>query len=100
MSDFIAIEIGGTKLQFAAGDESGNISERLRFAVAPSSGGAGIREQIKRALPNFSKKTNARAIGVGFGGPVDWKTGRICCSHQIEGWSDFALQDWLRDLTG
>ena len=39
-------------------------------------------------------------IGVGFGGPVDSGTGRICCSHQIEGWSEFPLGEWLRGLTG
>jgi glucokinase len=100
MRSLIGIEIGGTKLQIVAGTENGTISERLRFAVAPSAGGAGIREQIKNALPDFARKMNAQAIGVGFGGPVDWRTGRICCSHQIEGWSEFPLQEWLHDLTG
>jgi glucokinase len=99
MRSFIGIEIGGTKLQIVAGDENGNISERLRFQIAASAGGTGIREQIQRALPDFTKKVKAEAIGVGFGGPVDWKTGRICCSHQIEGWSEFQLQNWLHDLT-
>ena len=37
---------------------------------------------------------------MGFGGPVDWKTGRICRSHQIEGWSEFDLGGWLRQLAG
>ncbi|MDB6058088.1 MAG: glucokinase [Verrucomicrobiales bacterium] len=96
----IGIEIGGTKLQIVASDESGNISERLRFSVLPSSGGAGIREQIRASLPDLIKKTNARAIGVGFGGPVDWTTGHICCSHQIEGWSEFPLQSWLTEISG
>jgi glucokinase len=31
---------------------------------------------------------------------VDSATGHICCSHQIEGWSEFPLGDWLRGLTG
>jgi len=100
MHSFIGIEIGGTKLQIVAGDENGNVSERLRFAVEPIAGGPGIREQIKIALPGFIRKTNARAIGVGFGGPVDWKSGQICCSHQIEGWSEFPLQSWLSELSG
>jgi glucokinase len=30
---------------------------------------------------------------------VDWRTGKICCSHQIEGWSEFELGVWLRGLT-
>jgi glucokinase len=40
------------------------------------------------------------AVGVGFGGPVDWRTGRICRSHQIAGWSNFDLGGWLKTLTG
>src|SRR5262249_20800593 len=40
------------------------------------------------------------AVGVGFGGPVDWRSGKICKSHQIEGWSEFDLGQWLRELTG
>jgi glucokinase len=99
MPDFIGIEIGGTKLQIVAGDECGKISERLRFAVTPQAGGEGIRDQITKALPDFVKKTRASAIGAGFGGPVDWTTGRICCSHQIEGWSEFPLGQWLGELT-
>jgi glucokinase len=31
---------------------------------------------------------------------VNWTDGKICCSHQIEGWSEFALGNWLRDLSG
>ena len=30
---------------------------------------------------------------------MDWKTGKICCSHQIEGWLDFPLKRWLEDFT-
>jgi glucokinase len=29
---------------------------------------------------------------------VDWKTGKICRSHQIEGWSEFDLAGWIRQL--
>ena len=52
-------------------------------------GGAGIREQIDGALPELMDVAQPAAIGVGFGGPVDSATGQICCSHQIEGWSEF-----------
>jgi glucokinase len=40
------------------------------------------------------------AIGVGFGGPVDWKTGAIQLSHQIEGWGNFNINTWLNELAG
>ena len=96
----LAIEIGGTKLQLAVGDDSGAIVERQRFDVDKTRGGAGIREQIVATLPLLLAQAKPEAIGVGFGGPVDWRTGRIARSHQIEGWSGFDLGGWLREMTG
>lgn len=95
----LAIEIGGTKLQLFVGDERGNILQRWRFNVDCARGGEGIREQIARALPGILGEYDITAVGVGYGGPVDWQTGKICCSHQIEGWSDFPLGDWLLERT-
>ena len=97
---FLGIEIGGTKLQLVAGNERGVISDRRRFTVDRRVGGEGIRAQIAGALPELMALHGPAAIGVGFGGPVDWQTGRICCSHQIPGWHDFELGDWLHSRTG
>lgn len=99
MADYLGIEIGGTKLQLVAG-EGREIRQRWRFAVDKSAGGEGIRAQIAQALPEILRDHRPAAVGVGFGGPVDFRTGQICCSHQIEGWSDFQLGAWLRERTG
>lgn len=99
MNQYLAIEIGGTKLQLFVGDEQANILQRWRFDVEPALGGADIREQIKGALPEILRAHDVAAVGVGYGGPVDWRTGQICCSHQIEGWADFPLGEWLQQQT-
>jgi len=96
----LGIEIGGTKLQIVVGDLTGCIRDRQRFQVDPTQGGDGIRAQIAAALPKLLAEWKPGAIGVGFGGPVDWQTGRIARSHQIEGWSGFDLAGWLRELSG
>lgn len=96
---FLGIEIGGTKLQLVVGDQSAGILERRRFLVKPEGGAAAIRHQLEAALPELIAAANPRALGVGFGGPVDRETGRIARSHQIEGWSDFPLREWLGALT-
>ncbi len=96
----LALEIGGTKLQLFVGDSAGQIFQRWRYDVDAARGGAGIRACIESALPDILRAYEIAGIGVGFGGPVDWRTGQICCSHQIEGWSEFQLGDWLRALTG
>jgi glucokinase len=99
MRSFIGIEIGGTKLQLALGDDNARILARRQFAVDVPKGASGIREQIIEGLKDLSRGEKPSAIGVGFGGPVDWKSGKICRSHQIEGWSQFDLRTWLEQET-
>lgn len=97
---FLGIEIGGTKLQLVAGDESAAILDRTRLPVDSAKGGEGIREQLRATLSALISRWKPAGLGVGFGGPVDRRTGRIARSHQVEGWSDFDLGGWLRDLSG
>ena len=98
MESFVGIEIGGTKLQLVAGSGAGEIRERQRFEIRPEEGADGIRRQIEGALPDMVTASAASAIGVGFGGPVDRNAGRIARSHQVEGWSDFPMVEWLGEL--
>jgi glucokinase len=94
----LGIEIGGTKLQLVSASAPNQILERRKLSVEAAKGAAGIRELIQRTLPELIAREKPRAIGVGFGGPVDWRTGRISRSHQIEGWSEFDLAGWLQPL--
>lgn len=96
---FVGIEIGGTKLQLAVGDAAGTIQQQLRYTVDAAAGAAAIRTQVEKSLAQIGMETIA-AIGVGFGGPVDWKTGVVQTSHQIAGWAAFNLKTWLEVLTG
>jgi len=100
MSSYLGIEIGGTKLQIVAGDAAGHVHDRRRFHVDRSAGAIGIRTQIEAAVTELKKLHSPIGIGVGFGGPVQWREGRIAKSHQIEGWSGFPLAEWLRGCAG
>ena len=99
---FVGAEIGGTKLQIVQGDGSGRIARRWRATVDRDHGGAGILQQLREGFTHLASAGGPppRAVAVGFGGPVDHRTGRICRSHQIHGWDDFPLTDWLREQTG
>jgi len=96
----LAVEIGGTKLQVVVGDAAGRIAQRWRGEVDRSKGGAGICVQIERAIGELTKDHRVDAVGVGFGGPVDWRRGKVCVSHQVAGWDQFEVGEWLRKLTG
>ena len=98
---FLAIEIGGTKLQLGLGRGDGEILALWRGTVEKGSGGDGIRKQIAVAVPELLSAANAtelRGIGVGFGGPTDDATQSVIKSHHIEGWNGFPLAAWLTEM--
>src|SRR5438067_9706269 len=102
---FLGIEIGGTKLQLGLGPGDGTIVALWRGKVNPAAGGEGIRQQITAAVPELLAqakldRAQLQGVGIGFGGPVDDATRTVIKSHQIEGWDNFPLADWIADLVG
>jgi glucokinase len=98
---FLGIEIGGTKLQFGVGLAAGARLEALdRAAVRPADGAEGIRRQIAEIARPLIERHAVRAIGIGFGGPVDMAAGRIVKSHHVAGWEAFPLAAWCREAFG
>jgi glucokinase len=94
---FLGIEIGGTKLQFGLGDaENGRLVALRRADVRPADGAEGIRRQIHEIAAPLVEEFSVRAIGFGFGGPVDVVAGRTVKSHHVTGWDDFPLAEWCR----
>ena len=98
---FLGIEIGGTKLQFGVGRGDGSpLIEQRRCDVVVQDGAAGVRRQIEAVAPELIAKHGVRAIGFGFGGPVNAAAGRTVKSHQVAGWEDFPLAQWCRETLG
>jgi glucokinase len=98
---YLGIEIGGTKLQLGVGPgDGGPLAILERLAVEPAQRAQGILRQIARSAAPLIREHSIRAVGVGFGGPVDAATGRTVVSHQVEGWRDFPLADWCRQTLG
>lgn len=91
----LGVEIGGTKLQAGICDRRGHIKHLVRVAVDRKRGRAGILEQLEELLPPFLEAYDVRAIGVGFGGPVDFVRGRVVRSFHIAGWDAFPLRRWF-----
>jgi glucokinase len=102
---YLGIEIGGTKLQLGLGDGDGTLAALWRGIVTPSEGADGIRRQIVAAVPELLAtggvdRARLKGVGIGFGGPVDDRTRTVIKSHQIAGWDNFALADWIGELVG
>jgi glucokinase len=96
---YLGIEIGGTKFQTVIGDSNANIIDRYRTHVERNLGGAGIRKEIRKAIAHLDKYKPI-SIGLGFGGPIDFKKGKVCTSHQINGWNNFPVGPWLKKISG
>jgi glucokinase len=102
---YLAIEIGGTKLQHGLGEGNGSLLALGRGTVVPADGAEGIRRQISEAIPQLLAnakrgRDDLRGVGIGFGGPVDDATRTVIKSHQIAGWDGFPLADWVSDIVG
>src|SRR5262249_17950280 len=102
---YLGIEIGGTKLQLGIGPGDGSIAGLWRATVDVAAGPEGIRRQITGAVPELLAKCNLsksalKGVGIGFGGPVDGSTHTVLKSHQMEGWDNFPLADWISELVG
>src|SRR5713101_6728830 len=103
--NYLGIEIGGTKLQLGVGPGDGTLAGLWRGTVDVAAGPEGIRRQITTAVPELLARSGLdrkqiKGVGIGFGGPVDDATRTIIKSHQIEGWDNFPLADWIREITG
>jgi glucokinase len=102
---YLGIEIGGTKLQLGVGADTGELAGLWRGAVDVAAAPEGIRRQITAAVPELLARAGVergrlRGVGIGFGGPVDDATQTVIKSHQIEGWDNFPLADWVGDVVG
>jgi glucokinase len=97
---FLGVEIGGTKLQVVLGDGEGRIEQRVRAGVRPEQGAGEVCRVIEGGVRELLAGGDVRAVGVGFGGPIDWRSGRVCVSHHVAGWDGFALAEWLAGVTG
>jgi glucokinase len=102
---FLGIEIGGTKLQLGLGPGDGTLVRLWRGGADRSHGAESIRLQIADVVAELLAQagidqSQVRAVGVGFGGPVDDATRRTITSHQVKGWDNFPLADWLTERFG
>jgi predicted NBD/HSP70 family sugar kinase len=86
---YIGLDIGGTKLMVAAGDESGRILRRERAPTPP-----GLEEGLTllhRMIGEVAAGEQIAGIGAAIGGPLDAEAGVVSPLHQPE-WRDVPLK--------
>jgi glucokinase len=99
----LALDFGGTKHAAGLAALGGRSWLAHRAIPAPAdSDGPRDREAVFGLADALLSKTpgRLRAIGVSFGGPVDWATGRVILSHHVPGWSNTPLSEILTHRYG
>lgn len=92
----LAIDIGGTKFTMAL-FEGGRMVRRESRATDREGGRAWMTEKIREIGLEWASNTAFSAIGVGFGGPVNFETQQVVLSTHVGGWEGFDLPAFLRD---
>lgn len=100
---YLALDFGGTK-HAAALLEPGARAwlDQRRVAAPPGSDGAQDRAVMFALADDLLQAHPGRllAIGVSFGGPVDWAAGRVILSHHVPGWEATPLVEIVRARYG
>lgn len=95
---YLGIEIGGTKQQIAICNGVGRIIDKIAEKVPHENGAPDIQEWVKeKSAKLLMRYPDVKAIGVGFGGPLETKTGRVLISVQVPGWTEFELKKWMEE---
>jgi len=97
----LGVDVGGTNIRLAIVDAQGQIGERSSKQTDLSrldgrDAAQHVLDTLSEAmLPMLEKHPQITAIGIGFPGFFDNKTGRMIASPNIPGLRDFALADAL-----
>lgn len=98
----LAVDIGGTKftLGLYEGPAGGpwTMTRRDSRATERDGGREWMLSQIESIGRRWSADGAFDAIGVGFGGPVNFETQQVVLSTHVGGWSGFDLPSWFRQI--
>jgi len=95
----LAIDIGGTKFSMAL-FEGDRMVRRESRATDAEGGRDWMLTQIETVGRAWQKETSFDRCGIGFGGPVNFRTQQIALSTHVGGWQDFLLTRWVEDTFG
>lgn len=93
---YLAIDVGGTKFTIALFGE-GRMLQRESRRTDREGGRTWMLEQIGAIADSWQSAGKVAAIGVGFGGPVNFAEQKVVLSTHVGGWQGFDFPGWLKD---
>ena len=99
LAPILAIDIGGTKLTLAV-FESQRIVECESYFTDREGGRDWMLAKLSELIGKLRSRHRFHSCGIGFGGPVDFRSQRVVLSTHVPGWEDFDLPAFLAPLAG
>jgi len=101
----LALDIGGTKLAAGVIAPTGEALGEDRDTTDPAASPAEILEALFELGEASIGRAGVKwrelgAVGVSFGGPVDYPQGRTVTCHHLPGWEGVPLRDWVAERAG
>jgi len=99
----LALDYGGTKHAAGLVEVGGRQWLAQKRVAAPHNSNGETDRAVMLALADellSQTPGTLAAIGVSFGGPVAWETGRVILSHHVPGWEDTPLVAMLKQKYG
>jgi glucokinase len=101
----LGIDIGGTKIGFSLGDETGKIHRRLRRATQPSGSAERDLRRLAKEARHLIGAAGARAgglaaVGAAVPGPLDLDAGLVLNPPNLPSWDRAPVRDVLAEELG
>jgi len=96
----IGVDLGGTKIEIASVERSGEMLNRIRMPTDVDGGPTAIEKQIQEGIEELCKKNNGDPVGVGVGiaAQIESEQGVILNAPNLH-WKDVPFQENLKTLT-
>ncbi len=94
MDKYLGFDIGGTKCSIILGDSEGKIIEKETWLSEAERGPNLMMDEFLHRAQKFS---DAKAIGVSIGGPLDCKKGVVLSPPNLPGWDSFGLKELIEE---
>jgi len=101
----LALDIGGTKLAAGVVSPDGEVVGEGPAATDPAARPPEVSEALFQLAEQVLRRGRLQmrdlaAVGISFGGPVDYEAGTVVTCHHLAGWEGVPLRDIVSERTG
>ncbi|MGC8488282.1 MAG: ROK family protein [Clostridia bacterium] len=92
---YYAVDIGGTKVEVAVGNEAGELIDKRRVETPKLGEGEAVMDALADLLTSLSSPGDIAGVGIACPGPLDAPHGRVLNPSNLLGWHYLDLTEGL-----